>query len=362
MIVSVAPLLVLLAVLCWSGNVLGKNADKVFLSRCSCDKPTGPPDCDFSKLSKAKLRDLVDKLMTSSLICVQANGFNLPSFSSSLNVFPAGLDPISFKTVSPAGQILESAADKTALEKPKLHEPIGKQSKEIANSGVFVKSVPKTADLDGFYGTTKNGLQLLFPTMVVVQELIRDKQSFVMNEELKRLMLDLEEEDDGCKFNLHGGYRSKDGFLNRQDRSIQWLRNQIIPRVQNLLTIANATMIDFTLEGWGAVLRGGHGQSVHVHPGSMYAGVYYVAAPAEVSATGRSGGCLHFVDPRNGLHMAQVVRGKNIYGEAIEICPGATGGLLVIFPSWLMHEVVPMPEIYNGPRIGISFNVLYKPR
>jgi hypothetical protein len=95
----------------------------------------------------------------------------------------------------------------------------------------------------------------------------------------------------------------------------------------------------------------------------MYAGVYYVTAPQEISSQqkGQSGGCLSFVDPRIGASMAQVVRGKNIYGEAMEICPGVRGGLLVIFPSWLMHEVKPMPESYKGPRIGISFNAVYKP-
>ena len=38
------------------------------------------------------------------------------------------------------------------------------------------------------------------------------------------------------------------------------------------------------------------------------------------------------------------------------------GGMLVIFPSWLPHEVYPMPEYpeYEGPRIAISFNVMYK--
>jgi Putative 2OG-Fe(II) oxygenase len=41
----------------------------------------------------------------------------------------------------------------------------------------------------------------------------------------------------------------------------------------------------------------------------------------------------------------------------VEVCPPVNGGLLVLFPSWLMHEVVPMPDSYKGPRIGISFNV-----
>jgi hypothetical protein len=59
--------------------------------------------------------------------------------------------------------------------------------------------------------------------------------------------------------------------------------------------------------------------------------------------------------------MAQVIRGKSLYGESFEVCPGKEGGLLVIFPPWLQHEVKPMPESYDGPRIGISFNAVYSP-
>ncbi len=62
-----------------------------------------------------------------------------------------------------------------------------------------------------------------------------------------------------------------------------------------------------------------------------------------------------------GAAMAQVVRGKNIYGDTFEVCPNAEGGLLLIFPSWLMHEVQPMLPSYKGPRIAISFNIIYKP-
>ena len=174
-------------------------------------------------------------------------------------------------------------------------------------------------------------------------------------------MLNLEKEQEGCTFHLHGGYRSQDGFLHRPEPSIQWLRQQISARVKLLLGYANATDVEFEVDGWGAVLRGGDGQSAHVHPGSMYAGVYYVTVPKEVESSNKDGGCLEFMDPRPGAPMAQVLRGKNLYGDNFQICPGADGGLLVMFPSWLMHEVKPMPMNYTGPRIGISFNAIYKP-
>jgi ethanolamine utilization microcompartment shell protein EutL len=68
-----------------------------------------------------------------------------------------------------------------------------------------------------------------------------------------------------------------------------------------------------------------------------------------------------FFDPRAGAEMAQVVRGKNIYGGNFEVCPPHAGGMLVIFPSWLMHEVKAMLNNTVGPRIAISFNVVFQP-
>ena len=131
--------------------------------------------------------------------------------------------------------------------------------------------------------------------------------------------------------------------------------------------------INFDITGWGAVLRPGHGQNVHlllrfdlvslqVHPGSMYAGVYYVTVPPEVGRVpNEGGGCIQFLDPRGGAPMMQLVRGKNFYGSgAVQVCPPHGGGLLIMFPSWLQHEVKPLPTEFTGPRIAISFNIVFK--
>ena len=412
--------------------------------------PPSKPQCDFSKLSKAKLRKLVDRLMGAQIVCVQADGILVPTFTSALSplsslpdmkgkeykfgslvdvtgkvtietttmadksekTFPAPAedetskknektakpqspqtnnkntkvekkkekhsedededdeeDEETAKPSSPKTTAKTAKAEKTTTGQSRTEKAIkSSTSAAIAAAAagrraVSLATVPTTCKLDGYTCATESGVQLLYPSPVLIHELVRDAHSAQMNEELKELMLSLEEEDEGCTFNLHGGYRSKDGFLSRPDRSVQWLRNQIIPRVHHLLSIANASNLAFTVDGWGAVMRGSDKQNAHVHPGSMYAGVYYVTAPREVAnqPTTESKGCLQFFDPRSGAAMAQVVRGKNVYGETIEVCPGEKGGLLVIFPSWLMHEVHALPAKVTGPRIGISFNAVYNP-
>ncbi len=320
-------------------QVAGKIDEDLFLSKCQCGKTAADPlQCDFSKLPKKKMNILLEKLLNHKIICVSDDWYYTPIFTASFNnqlKFDAPSKNSASAAVAPNGNVVQQV-----------------QAQQSSGS----------CEVDGLSCQLKGtGIEYLFPTVLLVNTLIKDTQTHQYNEQLKQLMLDLEEENDGCKFNLHGGYRSKDGFLNRKEPAVQWLKAQIIPRVQAMLGLSNSTHIPFAIEGWGAVLREGHGQGVHVHPASMFAGIYYVAAPREVAASGKSAGCLQFIDPRQGASMSQVVRGKNIYGETFEICPNEQGGLLALFPSWLMHEVKPMPAAYKGPRIGISFNVVYNP-
>lgn len=323
-------------------GVFCKIDEELFLSKCKCGKTAQDKlECDFSKLPKKKMKILIDKLLNHKIICVSDDWYYTPIFTASFN----NALPMSQHQQAQQAQVSGSGSVVSNTASSASGYPLGNDCK-----------------FDGMScGSKSAGIEFLFPTPLQVTTLVRDSISQQYNQQLKELMLQLEEEDDGCKFNLHGGYRSQDGFLNRKEPAVQWLKSQIIPKVKQLMAITNSSHIPFMIEGWGAVLREGHGQNIHVHPSSIFAGVYYIAAPKEVAASGKSHGCLQFVDPRMGAAMAQVVRGKNVYGETFEICPNEHGGMLVIFPSYLYHDVKPMPPSYKGPRIAISFNVVYDP-
>lgn len=355
--------------------VKGKNEDKNFLAKCTCGEHRNSASCNFASLTKKKLLKLVDKLMDFEIFCVQAEGYFMPTFSRKL-ISSANLQDNNVMTIenlpSPTNTPATPKSSTTKPAPPKASPSTKSKSKQtpskLAEINKEASQVATTSlnpqmncILDGMSCATKDHLYFLFPTPVIVHEIVGDPLFKRHNNALKEKLLDLEEEDDGCKFNLHGGYRSKDGFLLEKDESIQWLRNHIIPRMNYLLSLANSSHVTYELDGWGQVLRGGDGHSIHVHPGSMYAGVYYIAAPKEIDAKGRGEGCLDFVDPRNGAVMAQVVRGKTIYGEAIRVCPSEEGGTLVIFPSWLPHEVRALPSSTSSARIAVSFNIIYKP-
>ena len=88
--------------------------------------------------------------------------------------------------------------------------------------------------------------------------------------------------------------------------------------------------------------------SLHLHPLATISGTYYVKTPA-----GSPG--LKFEDPRLERFMAAPPRrpGARPQNRPWFVIPAAAGNV-VLFESWLRHEVPPNPV--NAERISISFN------
>jgi uncharacterized protein (TIGR02466 family) len=115
-------------------------------------------------------------------------------------------------------------------------------------------------------------------------------------------------------------------------------------RLQLDLTGRTLSMTDcwVNLMGRGAV----HG--LHLHPLSTLSGTYYVAVPAGAPA-------LKFEDPRLERFMAappRLARARRANRPWVTV--GAAAGRVVLFESWLRHEVTPNP--LAAERVSISFN------
>ena len=91
---------------------------------------------------------------------------------------------------------------------------------------------------------------------------------------------------------------------------------------------------------WVNVLRGGH-HAAHIHPHSIISGTLYVEVP-------KGSGAIRFEDPRLPLMMAAPQRPDTF----VTVEPSA--GLLLMWESWLRHEV--LPGTSRGERLSISFN------
>ena len=92
---------------------------------------------------------------------------------------------------------------------------------------------------------------------------------------------------------------------------------------------------------WVNLLRGSGHHSAHIHPHSVLSGTLYVEVP-------RGAGAIRFEDPRLPLMMAAPPRGDTF----VTVQPRA--GLLLLWESWLRHEV--LPGAGKADRLSISFN------
>ena len=99
---------------------------------------------------------------------------------------------------------------------------------------------------------------------------------------------------------------------------------------------------------WVNLLKSGGHHAAHIHPHSIISGTLYVEAP-------RGSGAIRFEDPRLPLMMAAPQRRKDAPEELrqfVTVEPRA--GLLLMWESWLRHEV--LPGAGKGERLSISFN------
>ena len=92
---------------------------------------------------------------------------------------------------------------------------------------------------------------------------------------------------------------------------------------------------------WANLLKAGGHHSGHIHPHSVISGTFYVEAPP-------GSGAIRFEDPRLPMMMAAPPRDDSFF--TVEPRPG----LLLLWESWLRHEVLSGKA--RGERLSISFN------
>lgn len=93
---------------------------------------------------------------------------------------------------------------------------------------------------------------------------------------------------------------------------------------------------------WVNLLKASGHHSGHIHPHSVISGTFYVEVPA-------GAGGIRFEDPRLPLMMAAPQR------ESAFVTIDPRPGLLLLWESWLRHEV--LPGRGRGDRLSISFNL-----
>ena len=102
---------------------------------------------------------------------------------------------------------------------------------------------------------------------------------------------------------------------------------------------------------WANINPPGSMNMPHVHPNSLFSGVYYIKSQPQ-------SGRLKIYDPRPGIQTNMPVRkpgnpGRDMWRDA-SLDPVV--GRIIMFPSWLWHSVEENQS--NDVRISVSFNFI----
>ncbi|MEA3105538.1 MAG: hypothetical protein QOI88_143 [Gammaproteobacteria bacterium] len=196
----------------------------------------------------------------------------------------------------------------------------------------------------------------LFPTHVYTSVLQRSG-SRDLNRQLLKEGRQLKDDDAAGRRwsarNYRGGYTSYGSShkLHRMSPTFQELERKLKRHVK-----AFAAAVEWDLTGrqlvmtdcWLNIMARNAAHGLHLHPLSTLSGTYYVQVPA-----GSPG--IKIEDPRLDRYMAAPPRSVRARRENRPwVTLPAVAGQLVLFESWLRHEVASHPTA--AERVSVSFN------
>ena len=192
----------------------------------------------------------------------------------------------------------------------------------------------------------------LFATLLYEAQLDEPAHLAELAHSIRSLAAD---DEAGKRWSRDKGYRGYTSYASLNDLP---KRDPAFADLQKLLTrhaAAFAADLAFDLGRkprldslWVNLLKAGGHHSAHIHPHSILSGTLYVEVPA-------GGGQIRFEDPRLPMMMASPVRSEDAPEHLRPfkmISP--TTGLLLMWESWLRHEV--LPGTAKADRLSISFN------
>lgn len=192
-----------------------------------------------------------------------------------------------------------------------------------------------------------------------------------LNRELHRLFLQREAEPwrnpRPSMSNRPGLFESRFDLFAWPDACVQHLHDFCIGTLLRMVADLNGyaledmRQLELQNHAWFHVTRRGGRFGSHNHPLASWSGVYCVSAGRHDAGQPDSGD-LHFHNPHQHANMfndAGNFRLPSLYsleGRSFSL----QAGQLVLFPSWVFHEVMPFQG--EGERITVAFNCWLRPR
>ena len=182
-----------------------------------------------------------------------------------------------------------------------------------------------------------------FPTLIYAQDFKLDTNQMAQN------IIQWSREDGGVTKTNVNGWHSKTDMHTKQEYK---------PLIDELFRMAYEVFNEEFLDGepklgnmWANINPPGGYNKPHIHPNSLFSGVYYVKTPP-------NSGRLICNDPRPGIQTCMPNRKKGQPPKHLwrEVNLQPKENRAIMFNSWLWHTVEPNKS--NEDRISVSFNFL----
>ena len=188
-----------------------------------------------------------------------------------------------------------------------------------------------------------------FPTPVYIKEI---PNAVELNHYLEKQILKLNKEDPkGVSKTNAGGWHSTTDMNKKQEYDP--LSKELFNMQDEIFQKEYLTMKPVLGNMWANINPPGGFNRPHLHPNSLFSGVYWIKAP-------KKSGNLMLYEPRPGVQCTMPNRKEGKLPSQLwrEVHYEPKAGTCIMFPSWLWHEV--KPNNSNDIRISVSFNFLQR--
>jgi uncharacterized protein (TIGR02466 family) len=174
-----------------------------------------------------------------------------------------------------------------------------------------------------------------------------------VNKALLRTVLAREKKEPSTARSNVGGWQSSHDLLKWPGAEIAQLQDWINEAFKEIMKVEAGPQpfnCRVAITAWANLNRHGDYNRSHTHSGNHWSGVYYVEPGEDVEGRPLSG-AFEFIDPRPAINVYDIPGIPKFSTWTIR--PEA--GMMLMFPSWLRHSVLP----YQGTkeRLTIAFNL-----
>ena len=189
--------------------------------------------------------------------------------------------------------------------------------------------------------------ELYFPTPIYVLD-IKDQS---INEHLEKDILNWYNKDKGINRTNVNGWHSKTTMHEMPE--YKRLTDALYEAQKKIYIEEDLDSEPFLGNMWANVNPKGGMNRAHIHPNSLWSGVYYVKA-------NKNSGHLKIDDPRSIASMSRPRLKEKQHPIRLwrETSFEPKVGRLIMFPAWLVHAVD--PNLSDELRISVSFNFMQK--